>query len=1230
MKKIFYAIIFCSGFFCAEQTYAQSKYALSFNGTNQHVLCGNRSDMAFIGTSAFTLEAWIKITGSGFRTILSKYNAGIGGSYILGVDNSNKLYLGRGASPTTTTSLASIPVDVFTHIAASYDGSNVTLYINGQLDITSTSSAPSTATGVDVVVAGNYISNTLSNYFSGTIDEIKVWNNARTQAEIIANMLKETRVSSPGLVAYYTCNNGTGTTLTDLKTGPNGTLQNSPAWVASGANISETCFYGNALHFDGIVDHEVNVGPQPLLDFSNASFTLQARVYPTGPGSNGSQGIIISNEGRYQIGRDANNELFVNLYTTGFGYGDDIRTILYLPQDEWTEVTVVYDHISGTLLAYVDGGETSLNEIGNPRRYARVIPGISGDLYPAENDIIIGGRQKVTHNFNGSIDEVKVWNYAKTAAQIKGEVNLPTNPAATGLLAYYRFDEGLAGGNNTGNDKLLDVSVNKFHGTLNNFALNGATSNWVSSIKYYQWAGTANSDWTNAGNWEIDAFPGSSTNIYIPAGTPNSPVITSTQSVNALIMGPNVSINLNNASFNVAGDLYKNGPFTGTGTLFLNGTIDQKIFGKGSIVNLTANNPPFFVATLYDSTVLTGQIIANTDATIWTGRYLTMKSDINGTARAGNSPGRILDSVAIERYFPNIGKRAWHLVTYSSHCHSSLFTSWQEKGTNVPGRGTLITSDLYNGSNGFDMASNSASILTYNQGDNDPPTWSYNFPTTLADGSLKQGYMLYIRGDRSYTASTPGTSATTLTHTGIFWQPYREQLPVTVKAIGPGYTLVGNPYASPIDFESIYTITNLRQNFIIWDPLLTGSHGLGGYRTVERTAGGVYQATPSLGVAQDALLRYINAGTAFFLKADGGNASVGFNQNSKSNISGPISPIVTKPGEQQLLVHLQVVQSGSTETPIIDGFRVRFDKDNEEGISDDVQKMSSFNENIASFSAGKRLIVEKRPMLKDADTVFIKLNKTGIRNYRYQITTIDFTQTNATAFLQDTYLNTNVPLNLSGADNAIDFNITSDPASASEDRFRIIFALKTPSNVSFTKLSAIQQGKDIAVEWKVSNQVNMQSYEVEKSTDGIHFEKVETKPAIGANGSDAAYNWLDVDAVLGDNYYRIRSIGSDAVVKLSRQVLVNISEGKPEISIYPNPVVDQTIHVQFNNLEKGLYQWRLINKLGQVVMAGSINHNGSGVTQKLELKKGMAKGNYQLEVNGPGNYKITKTVAIAE
>ena len=152
--------------------------------------------------------------------------------------------------------------------------------------------------------------------------------------------------------------------------------------------------------------------------------------------------------------------------------------------------------------------------------------------------------------------------------------------------------------------------------------------------------------------------------------------------------------------------------------------------------------------------------------------------------------------------------------------------------------------------------------------------------------------------------------------------------------------------------------------------------------------------------------------------------------------------------------------------------------------------------------------------------------------------------------------------------------------------------------------------------------------EIEKSTNGTNFNKVGTQLALANNGSDVTYNWLDVNPAAGNNFYRIRSIENSGMVKYSSIAKVNIGKLAPAITVYPNPVTGKQMSVQFIACDKGLYNIKLINNMGQSVYTASINHTGGSATQSITLE-GIAAGNYYLKVIKPDQSNILLKVNIA-
>ena len=212
--------------------------AISFDGTNDQVDCGNDTSVQITGT-AITLEAWIYPTS--WKTNIWQGNiinkeALSGGGYMLRCGAGGKLNFNIGSGPgwnEISSSTNILTLNTWQHVAGTYDGSFLRIYLNGVLvdSLTKTITMANSTSALGVGFAPIYAG---SRNFPGKIDEVRVWNVTRSKAEIAANMNNELCVIPSSVKAYYTFNQGiasgtntTVTTLTDLSSNGNtGTLSN--------------------------------------------------------------------------------------------------------------------------------------------------------------------------------------------------------------------------------------------------------------------------------------------------------------------------------------------------------------------------------------------------------------------------------------------------------------------------------------------------------------------------------------------------------------------------------------------------------------------------------------------------------------------------------------------------------------------------------------------------------------------------------------------------------------------------------------------------------------------------------------------------------------------------------------------------------------------------------------------------------------------------------------------
>ncbi|MEW1552338.1 LamG domain-containing protein, partial [Streptomyces tsukubensis] len=183
------------------------------------------------GGGAYAVEAWVKPKAAGGPVVAR--GSGEGGGFQLRITGAGQVALDHSGG--TLTSDRTIPADTWAHIAASFDGTTATLYIDGAFS--GTKSLPSSGDGTALLHIGAKANGP---FYSGVIDEVRIWNRARSQQEIADELAYRLIGNEPGLAAYYRFDEGTGTTAHDqTDTAAHANLDNPPQWVTSQAPIGE-------------------------------------------------------------------------------------------------------------------------------------------------------------------------------------------------------------------------------------------------------------------------------------------------------------------------------------------------------------------------------------------------------------------------------------------------------------------------------------------------------------------------------------------------------------------------------------------------------------------------------------------------------------------------------------------------------------------------------------------------------------------------------------------------------------------------------------------------------------------------------------------------------------------------------------------------------------------------------------------------------------------------------
>jgi hypothetical protein len=161
---------------------------LSFDGVNDWVTIADHARLDL--TTGMTLEAWVRPAAlAGFTTVVQKERGTTSLAYSLyGSNDSSRPpagYINLSGIDHSAVGPDVLPLSTWSHLAATYDGTVLLLYVNG-VQVASRSVGGSISTSADPLrIGGNAI---WGEYFDGLIDEVRIYNRALTPAEIQADM----------------------------------------------------------------------------------------------------------------------------------------------------------------------------------------------------------------------------------------------------------------------------------------------------------------------------------------------------------------------------------------------------------------------------------------------------------------------------------------------------------------------------------------------------------------------------------------------------------------------------------------------------------------------------------------------------------------------------------------------------------------------------------------------------------------------------------------------------------------------------------------------------------------------------------------------------------------------------------------------------------------------------------------------------------------------------------
>lgn len=439
--------------------------AIQFSGTNDRVTIPDATSIN--AATDLTVSAWINpsallsASSHEYNELVNKgtYNSK---GYLLYFGKAGGLlnfqWSWSGGTSSVVSQNFTYAANTWYHITATLNNTSGKIYINGVLNNAGAVTTPmSSSSGVQMVI-GNDSAGTYGGQFPGTIDEVRVYNRALSESEVRALY----SFAAPP-VGSWNLNENSGTDANDTSGNSNTlTLTNTPSWTPGKL--------GSGVAFSGSDQHLLRAD-DPDFDFADdADMTVSTWFRHT---TASAQEVILSkyNEAGYKIIMESDGDI-----TCALDYD-----ATWTPTDSVTSTTATYDdgnwhHIgcvktgASNLKLYIDGiligtdaAITATNTLTN-----------SDPLYVGID------ADGTSNDFTGSLDDIKIYNYARTSGQVVEDMNgghpAPGSPVGS-ALAHYKFDEGYG-------TTAYDKSIN-----ANNLTL--STASWTNDGKYNKaWNGT--------------------------------------------------------------------------------------------------------------------------------------------------------------------------------------------------------------------------------------------------------------------------------------------------------------------------------------------------------------------------------------------------------------------------------------------------------------------------------------------------------------------------------------------------------------------------------------------------------------------------------------------------------------------------------------------------------------------------------------------------------------------
>ena len=167
----------------AKDRFGNPNSAFRFDGENDYIDFGNITFLSWGGYDRYTIAAWVK-PGQDGGAIVSKWNGGVRAGWYLDITDEMYARTYRNVTPWATSSIDKVEAGDWYHMVAMYDGSDLFIYVNGELQAQQEFRSHTQDFDTPVLIGAKHSQNYPADFFTGVIDEVRLYSRDLSAEEI--------------------------------------------------------------------------------------------------------------------------------------------------------------------------------------------------------------------------------------------------------------------------------------------------------------------------------------------------------------------------------------------------------------------------------------------------------------------------------------------------------------------------------------------------------------------------------------------------------------------------------------------------------------------------------------------------------------------------------------------------------------------------------------------------------------------------------------------------------------------------------------------------------------------------------------------------------------------------------------------------------------------------------------------------------------------------------------